>query len=147
MDIHGFPNRKFCYFSLFQILLFKTFKKVHQTETRFWNLETCQNLSFSVWESININPIMSSLKILKKWNQTKTWYLLTLFILVWFTHQKRRGKIQTGENHVHQGLSKVFVFYTYSCSIVTKAELLLLKSHPFICTRNFITKKVENQKN
>ena len=51
---------------------------------------------------------------LKKWNQTKTWYLLTLFILVWFTHQKRRGKIQTGENHVHQGLSKVFVFYTYS---------------------------------
>ena len=24
------------------------------------------------------------------------------------------GKIQTGENHVRQGLSKVFVFYTYS---------------------------------
>ena len=23
--------------------------------------------------------------------------------------QKRRGKIQTGKNHVHQGLSKVFV--------------------------------------
>ena len=51
---------------------------------------------------------------LKKWNQTKTWYLLTLFILFWFTHQKRRGKIQTGGNHVHQGLSKVFVFFTYS---------------------------------
>ena len=36
-------------------------------------------------------------KILKKWNQTKTWYLLTLFILVWFTHQKRRGKLKLGK--------------------------------------------------
>ena len=57
---------------------------------------------------------MSSLKIKKKLNQTKTWCFLTLFILVWFTHRKRRGEIQTGENNVHQGLSKVFVFYTYS---------------------------------
>ena len=71
-------------------------------------------ISLPVWKSINVNLIMSYLKIWKKWNQTKTWYLLTLFILVWFTHQKRRGEIQTGENHVHQGLSKVFVFYTYS---------------------------------
>ena len=47
------------------------------------------------------------------WNQTKNSYLLTLFDLIWFAIQKRRGKIQTGENHVHQGLSKVFVFYTY----------------------------------
>ena len=76
-----------------------------------------QKISLPVWESININPIMSSLKIKKKWNQTKTWYLLTLFILVWFTHKKRRGKIQTGEKPVHQGLSKVFVFYTYSSKL------------------------------
>ena len=60
MDIHGFPNRKFCYFSLFQILLFKTFKKIYQTETSFWNLEKCQNLSFPVWESMNIHAILSS---------------------------------------------------------------------------------------
>ena len=51
---------------------------------------------------------------LKKWNQTENRYLLTLFVLIWFTIQKRRGKIQTGENYVHQGLSKVFLFYTYS---------------------------------
>ena len=34
-----------------------------------------------------------------------------------YTHQKRRGKIQTGENHVRQGLSKVFVFYIHSREI------------------------------
>ena len=28
-----------------------------------------------------------------------------------------------------------------------KAELLQLKPHPFICTRNFITKKVANRRN
>ena len=28
----------------------------------------------------------------------------------------------------------------------TKAELLQLKPHPFICMRNFINKKVGNQK-
>ena len=29
------------------------------------------------------------------------------------------GKIQTGENHVRQGLSKVFVFFTYSSNVET----------------------------
>ena len=29
----------------------------------------------------------------------------------------------------------------------TKAELLQLKPHPFICMRNFINKRVGNQKN
>ena len=41
----------------------------------------------------------------------------TLIFKVCRTHQKRRGKIQTGENHVRQGLSKVFVFFTYSTTI------------------------------
>ena len=44
-------------------------------------------MSLPVWESMNINPIMTSLKI-----------------------QKTMKKNQTGENHVHQALSKVFVF-------------------------------------
>ena len=52
----------------------------------------------------------------RKIKSDKNRYLLTLFSLIWFTIQKRRGKIQTGEYHVHQGLSKVFVFYTYSTS-------------------------------
>ena len=51
---------------------------------------------------------------LKQMKSDKNRYLLTLFVLIWFTIQKRRGKIQIGEIHVHQGLSKVFVFYTYS---------------------------------
>ena len=65
-------------------------------------------------------------------------FSLFLFILVWFTHQKRRGKIQTGENHVHQGLSKVFVFYTYSrwalikCSTAWKQrQIFFTKVHLF----------------
>ena len=29
-------------------------------------------------------------------------------------HSEKKWEIQTGENHVHQGFSKVFVFYTYS---------------------------------
>ena len=29
-------------------------------------------------------------------------------------HLEIKREIQTRENHVHQGLSKVFVFYTYS---------------------------------
>ena len=29
-------------------------------------------------------------------------------------HLETKREIQTGENHVHQGLSKVFVLYTYS---------------------------------
>ena len=39
-------------FLLFQILLFKIFLKIYQTETSFWNLEKCQNSSFPVWESM-----------------------------------------------------------------------------------------------
>ena len=31
-----------------------------------------------------------------------------------------RSQIQTGENHVHQGLSKVFVLYTYSTKVALK---------------------------
>ena len=87
-----------------------------------------QNLLFEILENITsclgiykYQSYHEFLENLKKWNQTKTWYLLTLFILVWFTHhvthQKRREKIQTGENHVHQGFSKVFVFYTYFSSL------------------------------
>ena len=53
--------------------------------------------------------------------------------MVWFTHQKRRGKIQTVENHVHQGLSKVFVFYTYSSWLLHKStqivQVLLMSTH------------------
>ena len=37
--------------------------------------------------------------------------LLTLFVLIDLPFRKEE-KIQTGENHVHQGLSKVFVFHT-----------------------------------
>ena len=29
-------------------------------------------------------------------------------------HSEKKREIQTGENYVHQALSKVFVFYTYS---------------------------------
>ena len=36
--------------------------------------------------------------------------------------------------------------FNYSKKDATKAELLQLKPHPFICMRNFITTKVGNQK-
>ena len=80
------------------------------------------------------------------WNQTKNSYLPTLFVLIWFAIQKRRGKIQKGENHVHQGLSKVFVFYTYSshsnklCFIKVCSKVVLnLKLYSFLpcqCEKN-----------
>ena len=65
-------------------------------------------------------------------SQTGSRYLLTSFVLIWFTIQKRRGKIQAGDNHVHQGLSKVFVFYTYSSDIVIiwMTLSLLMRLHP-----------------
>ena len=59
------------------------------------------------------------MKLKEIWNLTKNCYLPTLFVLIWFAIQKRRGKIQTGESHVHQGLSKIFVFYTYSSCFFT----------------------------
>ena len=37
--------------------------------------------------------------------------------------------------------------YNQICGAQSKAELLQLKPHPFICTRNFIEEKVRNQKN
>ena len=39
-----------------------------------------------------------------------------------YTLQKRRGKIQTGENHVRQGLSKVFVFFIHSSGPIPKSS-------------------------
>ena len=44
-----------------------------------------------------------------------------------------RGKIQTGENHVRQGLSKVFVFFTYSNNVVEYygKRIEILHGHPF----------------
>ena len=42
-------------------------------------------------------------------------------------------------------------YYSYKIdyyeTLKGKAELLQLKSHPFICMRNFIDKKVGNRKN
>ena len=55
-----FLAENFVIFHCFKYLLFKTLKKIHQAETSFWNLEKCQNLSFPVWESINIHAILSS---------------------------------------------------------------------------------------
>ena len=55
-----FLTENFVIFHCFKYLLFKTLKKIYQTETSFWNLEKCQNLSFPVWESMNIHAILSS---------------------------------------------------------------------------------------
>ena len=62
MDIHGFPNRKFCYFSRIVILLFKNLKIAIQTETSFWNLEKWQNFLFG-------NP----------WISMPSWVLVSIF--------------------------------------------------------------------
>ena len=73
-----------------------------------------ENLSLPVWESLNINPIMSSLKIEKKEIRQKLhicWHCLFLFDL---PIRKEEGKFKQGTKNVHQGLSKVFVFFTYS---------------------------------
>ena len=62
-------------------------------------------ISLSLWESININPIMSPLKIKKKMESDKNLIFpdIVYFGLIYPPEKKR--KIQTGENHVHQGLS------------------------------------------
>ena len=52
----------------------------------------------------------------------------TLIFKVCRTHQKRRGKIQTGENRVRQGLSKVFVFFNYSRPLKSVPSFLSLFS-------------------
>ena len=49
---------------------------------KFWYVLILQILMFETW---------------KKIKSDKNRYLLTLFILIWFTIQKRRGKIQTGD--------------------------------------------------
>ena len=63
------------------------------------------NLSLPVWESININPIMS----LVKWNLTKL--DICQHCLFWFDLplRKEEGKFIQGTKNVHQSLSKVFV--------------------------------------
>ena len=44
--------------------------------------------------------------------------------------------------------SKYYIYkIDYYETLKGKAELLQLKPHPFICMRNFIDKKVGNQKN
>ena len=54
---------------------------------------------------------MSSLEILKKMKSDKNliFAAIAYFDLIYVNYQKRRGKI-----HIRQGLSKVFVSFTYS---------------------------------
>ena len=61
------------------------------------------------------------------WNFKKPSYLLTLFVLIWFTIQKRRGKIQKGENHVWQGLSNFFVLYLDSSGQFKNRQIATLE--------------------
>ena len=60
-----------------------------------------------------------------------------------YTSEKKR-KIQTGENHVHQGLSKVFVFYTYSRHyfVIPGLYFMWLRFHPLMDIHSDIVKFV-----
>ena len=57
---------------------------------------------------------MSSLKNFKKMksDQNLIFADIVYFSLIYPSEKKR--EIETWENHVHQGLSKFFVFYTFS---------------------------------
>ena len=61
-----------------------------------WNLRKYQNLSLPVWESININPIMSSLKIQK--NEIRQKLDICWHCLFWFDLpiRKEEGKFKQG---------------------------------------------------
>ena len=64
MDIHGFPNRKFCYFSMFQILLFKTLKKYIRLKQAFEILK-----SVKIYHFLFGNP----------WISMPSWVLVSIF--------------------------------------------------------------------
>ena len=64
MDIHGFPNRKFCYFSMFQILLFKTLKKYIRLKQAFDILK-----SVKIYHFLFGNP----------WISMPSWVLVSIF--------------------------------------------------------------------
>ena len=53
---------------------------------------------------------------------------IVYFGLIYPSEKKR--EIQTGENHVHQGLSKVFVFFTYPKDHVSKYYSKFMQGHP-----------------
>ena len=62
MDIHGFPNRKFCYFSMFQILLFKTLKKYIRQ-------------AFEILKSVKIYHFLFG----NPWISMPSWVLVSIF--------------------------------------------------------------------
>ena len=70
-----------------------------------------QTGSDKFWYFLRFQIIM--FETLKKWNQIKNRYLLTLFILIWFTIQKRRGKIQTGDKKCLPRFVKSFCIVTW----------------------------------
>ena len=75
-------------------------------------LKIVGNPFFTIFFRFSTNKILRF--VFPNFCQRKPNIKQTLIFKVCRTHQKRRGKIQTGENHVRQGLSKVFVFFTYS---------------------------------
>jgi hypothetical protein len=92
-------------------LLLSDFIFFQVSNIKIWNIGKYQKFITSCVGIYKYQSYHEFFENLEKRKQTKTWYLLTLFILIWFTHQKRRGK---RTKNVPQGLSKVFVFFTYS---------------------------------
>ena len=90
----------FVWFPFFKDLMIGLiFIDSHTGSDKLWYFLIFQIFMFETW---------------KKWNETKTgicWHCLFWFGLPF---RKEEWKFKQGTKNIHQGLSKVFVFFTYS---------------------------------
>jgi hypothetical protein len=79
-------------------------------------------------------------------------FMKHLIVIVTFSSTKKLYALETPMEclnsdfiEVHAQVSWVMKFHTWWVKI--KAELMLLKPHPFICQRSFISKIIGNERN